>query len=70
MTPNERKKLDEAVRLVREVEQSMGESVQKILVSAAGVSPSTLMFASMELGAVTAARAALEELGKPAVPRG
>lgn len=70
MTNDERKKLDEAVRLVREVEKSMGESVQRILVSAAGVSPSTLMFSSMELGSITAARAALEELGKPAVPRG
>ena len=73
MTTDERKKLDEAVRLVREVEKSMGESVEKILVAPGTLNvsaPSVLMFASMELGAVTAARAALEELDKPVVPRG
>lgn len=100
MTNEERKKLDEAVRLVREVEQSMGASVEQLLtvrfdeakwlakvddlavpnktrimdllrqVASARGPQSALMFASMELGAVTAARAALEELDKPWVPRG
>lgn len=65
MTTEQRKKLDEAKRLLAEVEQDMGKSVEATMVEVCkqyGKHPHALMFASMELGQVMAAKKALEEL--------
>lgn len=60
MTNEIRKKLDEAQRLIEEVEQEIGKVAEQQL---ANGSKQALMFASIELGAVSALRKALEALG-------
>lgn len=62
-TNDQRKKLDEAKRLLAEVEQEMGRSIETNLATMLpGQTPHMLMFASMELGQVMAAKKALEAL--------
>lgn len=59
MTNETRKKLDEAQRLIEEVEKEIGKDAEQQL---ANGSKQALMFASVELGIVSAVRKALETL--------
>lgn len=62
MTSEQCKKLDEAKRLLAELEVELGKSVEEMLPRVPYPTPASLMFASMELGQLMAAKKALEEL--------